>query len=225
MPNFLRAANGPATPTPGRRGAAVVQLAATATATALLLSGCDISGAARDVAAEFGNARQVSEEPSVAVPEGEGAGEGDELASASPSPSPDPLPSYAETTVVGDYAPGFPPDLLPTPKGTELLATSAEPVEGSKPPTVQVTLNLSAEKGPGKLMGQVAGILKKNGFEPVDAPEKNGMNEQLAFTRTTTVADADVAESLLVGVLKADKRSLLTLSGTVAAAGGKDTKK
>lgn len=195
-----------------RRGAPAVRIAATAAAAAFLLTGCDI---AQDVADEFGNARQVSEEPQAAGPGDDAvAGQG---ASGSPTPSPDPLPSFADSTVVGDYAPGFPPDLLPMPKGAQLLATSARPVEGSEPATVQVTLNLSAKQKPGKLMEQIAGTLAKRGFESVEAPEKNGMDKQLAFTRTTTVKENKVNESLLVGILRDDDRSLLTLSGTVAA--------
>ncbi|WP_344103402.1 hypothetical protein [Myceligenerans crystallogenes] len=215
MPNFSGASRAPR----ARRDATAAGVVVLATATALLLTACDPLATAEDIGEEFGNARQVEETATgaaTAAAPGTTPGAGGS-ASPSPSPSPEVLPSFDAATVVGDYAPGFPSGLLPMPEGAQLLATSAEPVKGSKPATVQVTLNLSSKKAPGTVMEQVAGLLGKKGFEALDAPAESGMSEQAAFTRTTTVKGAEVAESLLVGVLKDGKRSLLTLSGTVAA--------
>lgn len=209
MPSFLRAPR-------ARRATTAAGVALTAAAAALLLTGCDPAATVEDVAEEFGNARQV-EEPSAPAAAGATADAGTS-SSPIPTPSPEVLPSFDAATVVGDYAPGFPSGLLPVPGGAELLATSAEPVQGSEPATVQITLNLSSKKPPETVMAQVAGALGEKGFESLEAPAKSGMSEQAAFTRTTTVKGAEVDESLLVGVLKDGKRSLLTLSGTVLAA-------
>lgn len=200
----------------------VARVAATAAAAALLFSGCDAREAVGDIADEFGNARQVSEEPDTSASAAADPADADAAPSVSPSasPSPEVLPSFDASSVVGDFAPGFPKGVVSVPDGAELLATSAAPVADSKPATVQVTLNLSAKRSPAKLLGQVGAILTRNGFERLEAPAESGMSEQAAFTRTTTVKDATVNESLLVGVLKDGDRSLLTLSGTVAAGKG-----
>ncbi|WP_460707155.1 hypothetical protein [Myceligenerans halotolerans] len=200
---------------------AVARAAAVAAAGALLLSGCDARETASDIAGEFGNARQVSEEPDPAASAAADPAATD-APSASPgaSPAPQALPSFDARSVVGDFAPGFPKGVVSVPDGGELLATSAAPVPDSSPATVQVTLNLSAKTSPAKLLQRVGSILGKNGFERLEAPAESGMSEQAAFTRTTTVKKKKVNESLLVGVLKDGDRSLLTLSGTVAAGQG-----
>ncbi|RPF20853.1 hypothetical protein EDD34_1460 [Myceligenerans xiligouense] len=192
-----------------------------AAAGALLLSGCDAGGAVNDLAEEFGNARQVSEEPdtTAGAPDPASA-DGDTSASPSASPAPEVLPSFDARSVVGDLAPGFPKGVVSVPEGAKLLASSAATVPDTKPATVQVTLNLSAKRPPAKLLEQVSSVLAKNGFEKLEAPAESGMSEQAAFTRTTTVKQATVNESLLVGVLKDGDRALLTLSGTVAAKPG-----
>jgi hypothetical protein len=190
-------------------------VAVTGAAAALLLSGCDLREAASDFAGEFGNARQVGEEPGgpATAPEAPD----DPSASPVPSPTPEVLPSFDAGSAVGDYAPGFPEDVVSVPEGAQLLATSVTPVEGSKPATVQVTMNVSGKKAPAKLLDQVASSLAGNGFERLEAPAKSGMSAQAAFTRTTTVKETAVNESLLVGVLRDGDRSLLSLSGTVVA--------
>lgn len=192
-------------------------MAAGAAATSLLLSGCDALEGVNDLAEEFGNARQVSEEPETPVA---GAPSDDVPASPSASATPSQLPSFDAMSTVGDFAPGFPADVVSVPDGAKLLASSAAPVPGSKPAAVQVTLNLSAERAPAKLLDQVTSVLTKNGFEVLEAPARSGMSDQAAFTRTTTVKKESVNESLLVGVLKDGDRALLTLSGTVAAGKG-----
>lgn len=205
-----------------RRGRGAAARAATTTAVAaLLLSGCDMNEALGDFTDEFGNARQVTEEPDTAVSApADPAAAGDPSASPSPSPTPEALPSFDAQSVVGEFAPGFPKGVISLPDGAKILASSATPVPDAKPATVQVTLNLSAKRPPAKLLEQVGSALAKNGFEKLDAPAESGMSEQAAFTRTTTVKEATVNESLLVGVLKDGDRSLLTLSGTVAARAG-----
>lgn len=210
VPTILRATRA-SRPGPSRRPV-VVRTAVAAAAVALLLSGCDIGETTRGLADEFGNARQVEADDLATA--GTLAGG---AASGAPSSTPSALPSYASGSSVGEYAPGFPSGLLRTPQGARLLATSAEPVEGSKPRTVQITLNMSSENPPGRLMDQVAWLLGDQGFDALEAPAESGMDEQAAFTRTTTVQGAEVDESLLVGVLKDGRKSLLTLSGTVAA--------
>lgn len=204
-----------------KRGRHVVaRVALTAAAVGVLLSGCDAREAVSDIAEEFGNARQVGEEPESIT-----AAPADDAPSAAsspgrsqdPSPAPSALPSFDATSVVGDFAPGFPRNIVSVPDGARLLATSAAPVPDSDPATVQVTMNLAAETSPEKLLKQVASALTKNGFDQMDAPAESGLSDQAVFTRSTTVKDATVNESLLVGVLKDGDRSLLTLSGALAA--------
>ncbi|WP_460754235.1 hypothetical protein [Myceligenerans cantabricum] len=215
----------PADPHVGVRPVGVRHVAVRATVTlaaaGLLLSGCDAREAASDIADEFGNARQVSEKPdataTASADPATGLAEEDDPSASPGSPAaPETLPTFDTGTVVGGYAPDFPQGLLPTPKDAELLATSAALVPDTRPATVQVTLNLSSKRLPPKLMEQVRAALAKKGFEALEAPAESGMAEQAAFTRTTTVKESTVDESLLVGVLRDGDRSLLTLSGTVA---------
>ncbi|MBL0886570.1 hypothetical protein [Myceligenerans indicum] len=189
-------------------------------AASLLLTGCEARETLSDIAGEFGNARQVDEPESTPVAAPDPSAAGDPSASPSTPPTPEVLPSFDARSAVGDFAPGFPKNVVSVPDGAKLLATSAAPVAGSKPETVQVTLNLSAKQSPEKLLAQITSILAENGFEALDAPAKSGLTAQSAFTRKTKVKKTTVNESLLVGVLKDGDRSLLTLSGTVATGEG-----
>lgn len=130
------------------------------------------------------------------------------------------LPDFDPASAVGAYAPGFPAELLPTPEGATLLATSAQPVPDSTPPTTQITLNLSSGLGAQEVLDQVGALIAGQGFAPVGTPALTGLTAQTAWTRQTATDTGTASEALLVGVLDDGERRLVSISGTVLAPPG-----
>ncbi len=127
------------------------------------------------------------------------------------------LPAFDPSSAVGRYVPGFPQELLPVPASATLLATSAQPSEGSVPPQTQITMNLTSSLTPQEVLDQFAASLGGQGFAPVEAPDATGLTAQAAYTRQSPTDAGTATESLLVGILDDGARRLVTVTGTVLA--------
>jgi hypothetical protein len=126
------------------------------------------------------------------------------------------LPTFDPATTVGDYAPGFPRDLLAAPDGATVLASSARPRDDG---LVDVTLNLSTPAAPQQVVDDLGARLRAAGFEDSGGSAATGLTAQAAFRRVTDGAEGPRVESLLVGVLDDGARRLATISGSVVAPG------
>jgi hypothetical protein len=126
------------------------------------------------------------------------------------------LPTFDPATAVGDYAPGFPRDLIAAPGGATVLASSAHPRDDG---LVDVTLNLSTPAAPQQVVDELGAHLRAAGFEDSEGSAATGLTAQAAFRRVTEGAEGPRVESLLVGVLDDGTRRLATISGSVVAPG------
>ncbi len=134
-----------------------------------------------------------------------------------PAPErPTELPTFDPSTTVGDYAPGFPLDLLAAPEDATVLASSARPTDGG---LVEVTLNLASPRSAQQVIDDLAARLAKAGFSESEASTVTGLTAQTAFSRVTRRKGGPRVESLFVGVLDDGDRRLATISGSVAAPG------
>ncbi len=140
-----------------------------------------------------------------------------EAASAAPGPEqPTALPTFDPATTVGDYAPGFPLDLLAAPEGATVLASSARPADGG---LVDVTLNLASPRSAQQVIDDLAARLDDAGFEESETGAATGLTAQTAFSRRSEHEDGTRVETLFVGVIDDGDRRLATISGSVAAPG------
>ncbi|WP_143762094.1 hypothetical protein [Isoptericola variabilis] len=140
-------------------------------------------------------------------------------ATGSPAPSveqPTELPTFDPSTTVGDYAPGFPLELLAVPEDATVLASSARPTDDG---LVDVTLNLASPRSAQQVVDDLAARLTEAGFTESEASAVTGLTAQTAFTRTTEQDAGPQVETLFVGVLDDGERRLATISGSVATAG------
>ncbi|WP_179950975.1 hypothetical protein [Xylanimonas oleitrophica] len=144
---------------------------------------------------------------------------GADLPTTAPEPetSAAPMPDYDPATAVGDYAEGFPTDLLAAPEGATVVASSARPQENG---TTQVSLNLSTPATVEDVLAQVGAPLAVAGFTETAPSVITGLSAQTAWTRRTEREEGPLVETLLVGVLDEDDRRLVSISGTVAAPAG-----
>jgi hypothetical protein len=132
------------------------------------------------------------------------------------SAGPTALPTFDVASTVGDYAPGFPVDLLAGPEDATVLASSAAPRDG----LVDVSLNLATSLGARKVVRQYAQRLETAGFGRAAEVGTSELAAQAVFTRTTGRKKTPVVESVHVGVLDDGERRLVTVSGTVAPTEG-----
>ncbi|WP_148220721.1 hypothetical protein [Xylanimonas cellulosilytica] len=143
----------------------------------------------------------------------------DDMPSVQPSP-PAPvtaLPTFDASTAVGGYAEGFPQDLLPTPAGAQIVASSAQSDDGG---LTRVSLNLSSARTTDEVLADVGAPLAAAGFAETAAGAGSGLTAQTAWTRRTDRPEGQLVETLLVGVLDDGARRLVTISGTVQAPQG-----
>lgn len=143
------------------------------------------------------------------------------LATPSPSaslidPAPSPSESLLETqldehSAAGELVEGFPEDLVPLPEGSEVLVSSAEPVEGSD--LLAISLNLRSTQDAAGLLAAVAAPLVAAGFVQAAPPEAEpGLAAQATFSRS----NGD--ELVVVGILDRDGVRTMTLGGQVRPA-------
>lgn len=137
-------------------------------------------------------------------------------AEAPTTEQPTELPTFDPSTTVGDYAPGFPLDLLAAPADATVLASSARPADGG---LVEVTLNLTSPRSAQQVIDDLATRLDEAGFSESEATTVTGLTAQTAFSRVTRRKGGPRVESLFVGVLDEGDRRLATISGSVAAPG------
>ncbi len=139
------------------------------------------------------------------------------VASAAPGPEqPTALPTYDPATTVGDYAPGFPLDLLAAPDDATVLASSARPTDDG---LVEVTLNLASRRSAQQVIDDLAARLDEAGFSESEVDGATGLTAQTAFSRRSEHDGGTRVETLFVGVLDDGDRRLATISGSVAAPG------
>lgn len=136
-------------------------------------------------------------------------------ADPAPADTPGTLPTFGDGTAVGEVVAGFPADLLPVPEDAEVLASAVTPTDG---PLVRVSLSLTTPRAPAEVVDQLAGPLAAAGFTRSDPGAPTGLTAQAGFARRTPVDGTEVSESLLVGVLDAGDRRLVTVSGQVVPA-------
>ena len=122
------------------------------------------------------------------------------------------LPTFDSTSAVGEYADGFPQDLLPLPEGSELVASSAQPVaEG----LARISLNLTSARTTDEVLADVGAPLAAAGFAESTPAATSGLTALRAWTRRTDSSEGPLIETLLVGVLDDGARRLVSVSGTV----------
>lgn len=131
-----------------------------------------------------------------------------------PAADPTAMPSFDPATAVGDYAPGFPTELLAAPDGATVLASSA--VEADDDELVDVSLNLTTELSTQAIIDRFAERLDEAGFTESETVDVSALTVQTAYTRTKGKRNPRV-ETVLIGVLDDGERRLVSLSGTVTA--------
>ncbi|QAY71302.1 hypothetical protein [Xylanimonas protaetiae] len=128
-----------------------------------------------------------------------------------------PLPTFDASTAVGDYAAGFPSDLVRAPDDAEIIASSAEPVDGG---LVRLSLNLATPRTADEILADLGAPLAAAGFAQSAPAAASGLTAQTAWTRRTDRPEGTLVETLLVGVLDDGTRRLVSVSGTVQAPHG-----
>ncbi|MCL1869538.1 MAG: hypothetical protein FWF90_03885 [Promicromonosporaceae bacterium] len=138
------------------------------------------------------------------------------LPSEQPSPPApvSPLPTFDAATAVGAYAKGYPKALVPAPKDTQIVASSAQPADDG---LTRISLNLSSTLSTDAVLQEVGAPLAAAGFAQVQPQSISGLTAQTAWTRRTARPQGDLVETLLVGVLDDKSRRLVSISGTVQA--------
>lgn len=122
------------------------------------------------------------------------------------------LPTFDASSAVGEYAAGFPQDLLPAPPDAEIIASSAEPLDGG---LVTISLNLASARTTDEVLADLGGPLAAAGFAESTPDAPSGLTAQTAWTRRTDRPEGPLIETLLVGVLDDGTRRLVSVSGTV----------
>ncbi len=129
---------------------------------------------------------------------------------------PEPSPTSSEQLLVGEPAPdtatgtlaaGFPTQLVPVPKGAQILVSSAQAAADG---TVQISLNVRSDQDAAGLLAAVRAPLLAAGFteSPPTQPDPS-LAVQASFSRSAG------AEFVLVGILDRDGQRTMTLGGTV----------
>lgn len=141
------------------------------------------------------------------------------LPSAQPSPpaAVTALPSFDPSSAVGDYAKGFPRDLVPAPPDATIVASSAQPLEGG---LTQISLNLSSTRATDEVLAQIGEPLAAAGFAQTQPQALSGLTAQTAWTRQTARPEGLLVETLLLGVLDDGAARLVSISGNVQAPKG-----
>ncbi|WP_418276662.1 hypothetical protein ACNHYB_01770 [Isoptericola jiangsuensis] len=135
-------------------------------------------------------------------------------ASTAPAvPSASPMPTFDPQSVVGDYAPGFPADLLAAPDDMTVLASSAVPRDDD---LVEVSLNLATPLPVDDVVEVYAERLADAGFTAADPDDMSpsDLTTYTAYTRTKGKKDPRF-ESVHLGVLDDGELRLVTISGVV----------
>lgn len=122
------------------------------------------------------------------------------------------LPTFDASTAVGEYAAGFPQDLLPAPVDAQIVASSAQPLDGG---LVKVSLNLTSASTTDEVLAELGGPLAAAGFAQATPDAASGLTAQTAWTRRTDRPEGPLIETLLVGVLDDGTHRLVSVSGTV----------
>lgn len=130
---------------------------------------------------------------------------------AGPPPVTD-LPTFDARTAVGEHAPGFPADLLPTPPDATVLASSAQPGDDG---LTTVSLSLTSPHPTADVLAQLGGPLAAAGFAETAPQASSALTAQTAWTRRTPEGDGVTVETLLIGVLDDGELRHVSVSGTV----------
>lgn len=123
-----------------------------------------------------------------------------------------PMPTYAPDSVVGDLAPGFPPELAPLPPDTTIVASAATP----GPQTTRISLTLDSATPAADLATYYGNLLAGLGFAAVPAAAPNGPVAITGYTRST--GQPAVKETLTVAILDGDSSRSVSISGDLVPA-------
>ena len=130
---------------------------------------------------------------------------------AEPTPTPEPEPLVTaepdEFSLVGDLVDGFPIDLLPVPRDSVILVTSAVPVGDSN--VQQVSLNLRTAATAANLLELYRTALVEAGFTEVPDTSASDLAVEATFVRS----GGD--ELISIGVLDVDGARTVTIGGRV----------
>lgn len=189
----------------GRRNTA--RAACTRRASSLALAGAlllAVAGCAAD--ASDAGAEPPQEQPVATL-------EAADLAAESPAASSRTLPPADpdEHSVVGDLVEGFPIELLPVPRDSVILVTSAVPVGDAE--IQEVSLNLRTSATPTALLELYRAALTDAGFSEVPTTSASDLAVDVSFTRS----GGD--ELVTIGVLDVDGARTVTIGGRVHTGG------
>lgn len=122
------------------------------------------------------------------------------------------LPTFDASSAVGDYAQGFPVDLVKAPDEADIVASSAQPVDGG---LVKISLNLASPRTTDEMLADLGAPLAAAGFAQSDPATATGLTAQTAWTRKSARPEGTLVETLLIGVIDDGTRRLVSVSGTV----------
>lgn len=198
------------------------RLAAGCIAVALAVAGCAgtaADGTASDGTAGDGTAVDMTSanEPTPTADALSSVGAADAITGPAPAASPrSPAPLLTsapdEHSQVGDLVKGFPADLLPVPRDSVILVTSAIPVGDAD--VQEVSLNLRTSMTAQDLLVMYRTALLDAGFDEA-APPTNPQTD-LAVESVFTRSGGD--ELVSIGVLDADGVRTVTIGGRVHTA-------
>jgi len=192
--------NAPSAPSWAGRVAGITILAFVGAGT---LTACEHSGAndAAGAAPAALSTVQTEQEPASSASA--------QLDTRASSPSETLLPTAPPPySTVGTLAPGFPANLLPVPKGAEILVSSAVPIGDNG--VHEISLNLRSPDTAEALMSIYRSTLSAAGFQEVaPAAVQSGLAEETTFTRSAG------DEILVVGILDQNDARTVTIGGRV----------
>lgn len=126
------------------------------------------------------------------------------------SPTSEPTPSASPTGVTaGKLAPGFPSSVLPLPRASQILLSSAVPAAGD---AVTISLNLRSQATVAELTEHYDAALTEQQFALLDdSATPAGLAAQMKYAR------ADGNEILTIGILDDGDARVVTIGGQIAS--------